>query len=149
MKKILILLLTFMAIHANAQKLERGYAGSVEMGGLTDFDGTFFNLSTTHGFQFDERWFVGGGASLLLNNVQFANFYAAGRCYSTRTKSERWTPYGEVRFGVEFGDIKTQCFFEPSAGVRYTLNNKLALSARLGWYFDGGSGLSFTAGVHF
>ena len=149
MKKIMFLLVAFVALNANAQKLERGYAGSVEAGGLTHFDYTWFNLSSTHGFQFDKRWFVGGGASLMLNEACFGNIYAAGRCYSTHIKSSKWTPYGEVRFGVEFGDIKTQCFLEPSAGVRYTMSDKMALSARLGWYFDGGSGLSFTAGIHF
>lgn len=149
MKKILFLFFTFVALNVNAQRLERGYAGSAEVGGLTSSGYTWFNLSTTHGYQFNQRWFAGGGMNLFVNDLCFANIYAAGRCYSTRIKSEKWTPFGEMRFGVEFGDRKTQCFMEPSAGVRYALNSRFALSARVGWYFDGGSGLSFTAGIQF
>ncbi len=150
MRKLLFCFILVMdSLGMQAHGMKNGYSGSVEAGCLTDFYDGLFQISTTHGKQFDERWFAGGGTTLFFYEGVSANIYAAGRCFSTRIGNERWRPYGELRFGLEIVDGSSP-FIEPSAGVRINIGQQYALSTRVGLYCDNdGCYMSFSLGFHF
>lgn len=137
---------------------ERGYHGMVEIGPCFGFGGpdVGFDLSTSHGYDFNPHLFVGGGMGLNLvpgvytyyshYNVYdefLVKLYGEVRGYLLRSAV---TPYLGLKLGPSFytssvDSGRVEAYVEASAGARwkfyrdYAVN--LALSADTGWDYCG------------
>ena len=134
------------------------YHGMVEIGPCFGFGGpdVGFDLSTSHGYDFNPHIFVGGGMGLnlvpgLYNNYYYYNvydeylvkLYGEVRGYLLRSAV---TPYLGLKLGPSFYTSSVDhgyvsAYLEASVGARwkfyrdYAVN--LALSADTGWYYCG------------
>lgn len=121
----------------------RGYKGFVDAGYLfdvSDNDANKFEIATSHGYQFNNYFFVGGGLAvdyytdLELTSVPvFANFRA-------NFINNKVTPFGDVKLGYTAGDIEG-VYFSLAVGARVALAKKMALNFRLelaaqGWDYE-------------
>lgn len=122
----------------------RGYKGFVDTGYLfdvSDYNTNKFEVSTSHGYQFNNYFFVGGGLALdYYNDLElaavpiFANFRA-------NFINNKVTPFGDVKVGYTAGDIEG-AYASFAVGVRVALVKKMALNFRLeyvvqGWDYEG------------
>lgn len=113
----------------------KGYKGFVDAGftfDVSDYDANKFELSTSHGYQFNNHFFVGGGLALnyytdldLFSVPIFTNFRA-------NFMNQKITPYGDIKMGYSAGDIEG--FYAAFAfGVRFSLVKKTALNLSIGY----------------
>jgi len=117
----------------------RGYKGFVDVGysaGVGDWGEDRFEVSTAHGYQFNNFFFIGGGAGLHYYTDSeyfgvpiFANF----RANFTKTKI---APFGDVKVGYSIGDFNGT-YGSLAIGVRFTLKAKKALHLSLGYSNQG------------
>lgn len=119
-----LLLILNICIVSNAQDLETGYRGFVDVAGGYGFsdakDSWLISASTTHGYQLNQNVFIGGGVSPTFlfdseDNMFFCPVYAAGR------------------FDFEAGSLRP--FIDTRIG--YSVFDKI------GFYAYGGVGLAF------
>lgn len=146
--------------------LHKGYRGFVELGGGADVDeryGSFF-INTTHGYQFSEWIFAGGGLGYLYS--QYDDYdWPYDRCSANQmmlyadvrvtipTRS-RFYPYIDLKGGVTFFEWYGPAgYFNGELGVRYALNEDLGLSlgvyANAAGYYTQGAILGVALGFDF
>lgn len=117
----------------------RGYKGFVDAGYLfdvSDNDANKFELSTSHGYQFNNYFFVGGG-------LAFNHYSEAGLCavpifanFRANFINNKVTPFGDVKVGYTAGDIEG-AYVSMAVGVRVALAKKMALNFRLEYAAQG------------
>lgn len=114
----------------------RGYKGFVDVGysfANADFD--FFEITTTHGYQFNNHIFAGGGIGFQYfsdPDYKIVPIYANFRFNFLNAKV---TPYADLRTGGTLGDYEG--FYNSiSLGVRFTLKNRTAINVAVGYTYQ-------------
>ena len=118
-------------------KLDRtGYRGFADIGGgfgVGENGDGVFSISTSHGYQFNPYFFLGGGIGIDAHigwGYVSVPIFVDSRLYFTSGK--RVTPY----FGVKLGFSPSEgdgLYFNPMFGVSIGLNRKLAINVSLGY----------------
>ena len=116
-----------------ARKTLKGYKGFVDfgyIGDVSDYNASKVELSTSHGYQFNNYFFVGGGAALdyytdadLFAIPIFANFKA-------NFINKKVTPFADVKAGYSVGDVEG-VYATVGLGVRFSLKGKKAINLTL------------------
>jgi len=115
----------------------RGYKGFVDVGysiGTGDYDFDRVEISTTHGYQFNDFLFVGGGMGMHyysdLDDEYAVPVFANFRANFMRGKV---VPFGDVKLGYTVGDIVEGAYGAIGVGVRFALKGKKALNLSLSY----------------
>ncbi|MDH6341960.1 hypothetical protein M2480_000622 [Parabacteroides sp. PFB2-12] len=151
----------------------RGYRGFVDMGyiaGLGDYGSDGIEINTSHGYQFNEHFFVGGGMGIHYHgdyDVATVPVFVEGRANFIKG---RIAPFASVRVGVSAivdDDEPGGFYFSPTVGARFAIVRNLALYLSTGYnlqmaeiYFYGSGygswydtknigGLTFKFGIEF
>ena len=144
-KTILTLVVALFAITAFAQNEEQvdfrvpnGYQGFLEMGNCWHFDKnmpTTIQLSTTHGFYFNNSIYAGIGAALEFNSDHvMMPFYANFRYVFLNKKAIQ--PFVSMRVG-SFISEKIGAYGDLAVGARFSSKRDFAVSVMLvGTYYD-------------
>lgn len=135
-----------LAILGYARDLERGYRGFVEWDNavgktdyLTQYEGVygkgtlwFIGISTSHGYQFNSHWFLGGGVMISCSCPEGEKFLPA---------------FAEIRYDTQFG--KATPFIDFRGGYYYDgeKSGGLYLSPTIGYRFKHSKNLNFNLGV--
>ncbi len=140
MKKLYIAVLMIAAIGASAQEKSefptKGYRGSGFIHYVSNGDDwESYSFGTTHGYQINHNWFVGGGMQLNFGSLFYRSddysFVSATEFAAVRFDmlQKRISPYLNFRLGITVGDI-TGAFIAPEFGVRFRHFN-LGIGAEL------------------
>lgn len=146
----LILFLSLIAMPVKAASPERGYRGFLEWSNslrrdkvydymypftdeprLVNQTSWFTGVSTSHGYQINNNWFVGMGLAFEKHtkwDTEIVPLFAEGRLDLQFGKA---TPFADVRLGYNLatgGGI----YFSPTIGYRFSLTRKLALNIGVG-----------------
>lgn len=138
MRKVLILFcaLTFGIVVATAREPQRGYRGFIEwdnaIGSVEADDCTsgdmkkdtywFFGCATSHGYQFNNHVFLGGGTMLSVSvpiNMVRLPIYANFRYDYANLK---FRPYVDMRLGYDLAEDGV--YFSPTIGYRFNRQRK-------------------------
>lgn len=150
-KSILLLIAMQIAFVCNAWEPkatrypERGYRGFVdvdftvgkERGNAYYGKGEplwYLGLSTSHGFQFDNKFFLGGGLMVSPVSSNKDGIIPVFAHFRFDTEFSNFTPFGDIRLGYNIadGDKGTGVYFSPSVGYRFNWGRKLNLNLSLG-----------------
>ena len=122
-----------------ARNTMKGYKGFADIGYLfdvSDNNANKFEISTSHGYQFNNYFFVGGGVAMdYYNDAEvfavpvFANFRA-------NFINNKVTPFGDVKLGYSAGDVEG-VYLSMAVGVRLALTQKTAINFRLEYAAQG------------
>ena len=109
--------------------LGRCYKGDVALGLNVDFgcESGGACLFTTHGFQLNETWFVGGGIGY--ENEMFP-LYVDAKAYF-RKREMKVNPWTETKLGFDM--FNGGCYLSPSVGIALPLMKDYALTVALAW----------------
>ena len=128
--------------------LRKGYCGMTEIGAGFDFDAIYPSVvvSTTHGYQFNPYFFLGGGIGYQYGMYESVNGYYYGGYYLNNYFDEsynafrffadvrgylldrRFTPFIGCRSGLEINDYSGITYYTSgSLGVRWRLIRSFAL----------------------
>ena len=115
------------------QSTLKGYKGFVDFGYVVDVSGhhaSKIELSTSHGYQFNNYFFLGGGVAV--SHFTDANLTTVPFFINFRANfiNRPITPFMELRTGYSAGDIEG-LYSTLGAGVRFALRNKMALNLKL------------------
>lgn len=114
-------------------ELHKGYKGFVDLSGgffSNDYGVELagFSVSTTHGYQFNKHWFVGGGFGFCLTrNDDYIPVFTNVR-YNF---SKRSGLFADVKMGSDFFNEKGGLFLSPSLGYRIALTKNIGLNAAI------------------
>lgn len=126
----------------NTKTLGRGYKGFVEAGyehSFGKFEGGIFTLSTSHGFQFNPYFYLGGGIAF-----NFYTYTADDETYGflpvyinlrTNLTASRVSPYLDIKTGVVMNE-DGGFYASPSLGVRIGLRRKLGLNISINYTYQ-------------
>ena len=137
-----------------ARNTLKGYKGFVDfayIGDVSDYNASKIELSTTHGYQFNNYFFVGGGVAF--NYYTDADLYAAPIYANFRANfiNKKVTPFADVKAGYAVGDIEG-AYASIGVGVRFSLKGKKALNLALMYNFqdyDATTDYSYSYGGHY
>ena len=145
-RKIFTLLMLAVMLTAFAKQPERGYRGFLDWSnsyrttasytGFPRISSFYTGISTSHGYQFNPRLFVGAGidfehCSKIDSNI--LSLFAQGR---TDLKFGKFTPFGDLRLGYNLahgGGV----YFSPSIGYRFSWNRKMGINIAIGYNLQG------------
>ena len=145
MKKTLLLFVTACLISVNSRAEDfrtSGYMGFGEETVFTDFDDKWYGgVNTTHGYQINQRFFVGGGAGVFIrykksnrdNNKVGVPIYADFRYTMLKSKV---TPFFEAKIGYCVADIDG-FYASPTVGVDIAFTEKFGLYVALAYDYIG------------
>ena len=162
---------SFGGYNESAGGLNKGYRGMVEIGngfGWGDMR-YLFKFSTTHGYQFNPYFYLGGFVSF--GTIECYDYYYYGDYYDyfaddfylgfnfrwgvdarTYLSKGRFAPFLGLQFGMDLYDDEPFVYFSGQVGFRVALKNKLALNfaVQIGPedYFDYGEAI-FKLGFEF
>lgn len=154
MKKVILSIVLMLAVLTSfSQNLESGYRGFAEAGicrgslpeanVLGPMNANRLNISTVHGYQFNPRFYLGGG---LVNHIYTEGYYSISLFANVRVDflDKSKTPFIDFRGGHSFGDYVESLDFDGgylafSAGFRF---NHCNISA--GWE---GSAMEYCKGA--
>jgi len=139
-----------MAASVMAQNnLTTGYRGFVDgMAGLVVGDSeasTNFEFSTTHGYQFNNKLFVGAGVGVLFYNRNLVIDQEAKTVTEDETRKLGFPIYGEVRYdfmdnrftpfvsgriGYTVGQLHG-LYYVPAVGIRFAVGEKMGINLAL------------------
>ncbi len=116
----------------------RGYKGFVETGyafDISDSNADRIDVSTTHGYQFNNYLFVGGGAGV--SYYSDADLYSVPVFASFRANfmNKRITPFADTTAGYSVGDVEG-AFATAGIGVRFGLARKMALNLKVEYVYQ-------------
>lgn len=157
MKKILLLIaaMAVLPFTASALQPQRGYRGFVDWSNSAKFDMGFLSIenepgddteiftgiSTSHGYQFNNWLYVGGGAGFEYNLdwKAYENEYDENACYIIPIFAEgrldakwgRFTPYFSARLGANVAN-HGGVYFSPTVGYRFNWGRSSAINLSLG-----------------
>ena len=157
---------SFGGFNESAGGLNKGYRGMVEIGngfGWADMH-YLFKFSTTHGYQFNPYFYLGGFVSF--GTIEWSLYYDYYGYYDyllgfnfrwgvdarTYLSKGRFAPFLGLQFGMDLYDDEPFVYFSGQVGFRVALKNKLALNfaVQIGPedYFDYGEAI-FKLGFEF
>lgn len=142
MKNAISILIFALVLFANTNIYaqnppQRGYRGFAETGysfGLGNEGMNRFEISTTHGFQFNEHLFIGGGVayhSFHKNGFDWEGVPVFGEIRGDWFRG-KFSPFASAKLGYNTGDIEG-LYFAPAAGCRYAFGKKFGLNLSLGY----------------
>lgn len=121
-----------------ARQTLRGYKGFVDMGyvvDLSDNNANKLEISTSHGYQFNNYFYVGGGVAVdyytdadLISAPIFADFRA-------NFINKKVTPFADIKTGYSFGDVEG-VYVTTGVGVRFSLRGKKAINLKLEYNYQ-------------
>lgn len=117
----------------------RGYAGFVDFGymfDVSDNDADKVELSTSHGYQFNDHIFLGGGLALNYYAEQEALAVPIFANFKVNFLKTKITPFADVKLGYTAGDIEG-AYSSMALGVRFALAKKIAMNLRLEYTYQG------------
>lgn len=129
-------------VNSSVNGLNKGYRGMVEFGngfGWGDLN-YVFKLSTTHGYQFNPYFYLGGfvsfgtiECSLYYDYYGYYDYYLGfnfrwGVDARTYLSKGRFAPFLGLQFGMDLYDDEPFVYFSGQVGFRVALKNKLALN---------------------
>lgn len=125
-----------------ARRTLKGYKGFVDAGYTFDLDDYYydnmnrFEVSTTHGYQFNNYFFVGGGVAL--DYYTDADLYAVPVFANFRANfiNKNITPFGDFKLGYAAGDVEG-VYLSMAIGVRFAVAKKSAINLRLEYTCQG------------
>jgi len=143
----------------------RGYKGFVDAGyTFADDDFERVEISTSHGYQFNNYFFVGAGAGYHYYPSDYVDGYAVPIFANFRANfiNKNITPFADIKTGYSVGDLEG-FYSYAGVGVRFGLANKKAINLTLGftyqeydfynggWYYyeDDTSGFTMKVGFEF
>lgn len=147
MKRLFLAVLAMLLITPAclAREPRRGYRGffdiDASVGTLTFDDDCHpayygLGLSTSHGYQINNNWFVGAGvmyAPYLNFGGGLVPLFAEGRFDKTWGK---FTPFADVRLGYAIDDGSGDgVYFSPNIGYRFNFGHKVNLNIGMGINF--------------
>ncbi len=141
-RKILLVLMTVISISASARQPQRGYRGFVDWASsvhstkpvgefnLDTETGFFTGFSTSHGYQFNERWFLGAGYSWekcgklshRLNPI-----FLEGRA---DLKFGKFSPFADLRIGYDL--MEHDFYMSPTIGYRINWGSRIGVNIGVG-----------------
>ena len=133
--------------HKHHTGVEEGYRGFFDVNMIVGNDGIYRDIntkgggfSTSHGYQFSPYIYLGGGMSLqyysfteYTENTYSLPFYAD---FMVNMVDAKISPFFDLKLGYSFSDIQG-VYFSPSLGVRFGLNDNLAINASVGYSLQG------------
>ena len=144
MKRSIALLIILSAIACIARQPEKGYRGFTDIGTSTrsvKFLTTptasysemqsYVGFSTTHGYQFNQNIFLGGGLNVEYNindDMWLAPLYLDMRidlCFGV------FTPFIDARLGYNLTE-GSGLYFSPTVGYRFNWDRKVAINLGVG-----------------
>lgn len=151
MKRIIFLFtLAICAVTASALQPQRGYRGFVDWNNFLDLNFGFIagdpgdskvitGFTTSHGYQFNNWLYVGGGVGFMYNldwkayNNSYDEHYVVPVFVEGRLDAKwgRFTPYFSVQLGanvIDGGGI----YFAPMVGYRFNWGRRSAINFGLG-----------------
>ena len=149
MKKTLIMAICLLsALIVSAREPQRGYRGFVDVGfsagnihyfsdsrGEYIKDGTaYLDLSTSHGYQINNHFFVGAGLTLIGASPSGQMFPVFGE-FRYDTSFGKFTPYADFRIGYSLAD--PGFYMAPSVGYRFNWGRRINLNLGLGMTLKG------------
>lgn len=116
----------------------KGYKGFVETGytfDVSDYNADRLVISTTHGYQFNNYLFVGGGVGV--NYYTDADLYSIPLFASFRANflNKKVTPFADIKSGYAAGDVDG-AFATIGFGVRFALAGKMAMNIKLEYSYQ-------------
>lgn len=149
MKKVLITLLMFLPLATQAQGLKKGYHGFADAGYclyLSQLDPATFEVTTSHGYQFNPYIFLGAGTGFNFTGkakhgnisgnpylkrdakVDIPIFFNA-RANFTQTK---FSPFVDARIG-SYVNNDGGIYANVAIGGRYAIGDNIGLSLSIGY----------------
>lgn len=156
MKRIIILLIAVGALvtfQGSAKNLERGYRGFIDINaeayfkkkslyGSHDIVHSVIGFTTTHGYQFNNHFFIGGGTGLVAMTFNYNSFglnirfpiYALGRFDWNIGKVPLFADLKIGSFLIldRYNSFMSTLYINPSIGYRCQLNRKIAMNIGAG-----------------
>lgn len=126
-----------------ARRTLTGYKGFIDAGYTFDLDDYYnkynmnrFEISTSHGYQFNNYFFIGGGVAF--DYYTDAESYAIPVFANFRANfiNKKVTPFGDFKLGYTAGDIEG-VYMSMAVGVRITMAKKSAINFRLEYTCQG------------
>ena len=116
-----------------ARKTLKGYKGFLDLayiGDVSDYNASKVELSTTHGYQFNNHFFVGAGVAV--NYYTDADLIAAPIYANFRANfiNKKVTPFADIKSGYSVGDIEG-AYASVGIGVSFSLKGKKGLNLAL------------------
>ena len=133
MKRFMLLMLlawTFIEGFAQGNSYrDKGYKGDVAFGLNADLSCECGGVAlfTTHGYQINKTWFLGGGIGY---ENEMLPIYFDTKAYFTK-KAMKVNPWAEAKLG--FDVINGGCYFSPSIGIALPLAKDYALTIGFAW----------------
>ncbi len=148
---LLSAVLIFSTLQLSSKEPVKGYRAFVDLNGEAVFEKkhsqdydivySISGFTTTHGYQFNKHFFIGGGigAELVTYNYEFSTIsidfpiYATGRA---DWKIGKVPLFADLRVGTFFNKVDNdRMFIHPSIGYRCTWGRKISLNIGAGASF--------------
>ena len=115
-----------------ARNTLKGYKGFIDFGyiaDLSDYDANKVEISTSHGYQFNNYFYLGGGVA--------ADFYTDADLiavpifvdFRANFINKKVTPFADIKTGYSVGDVEG-LYVSTGIGVRFSLKGKKALNLK-------------------
>ena len=121
-----------------ARNTLKGYKGFVDFGyiaDLSDYDANKVEISTSHGYQFNNYFYLGGGVAAdfytdvdLIAVPIFVDFRA-------NFINKKVTPFADIKTGYSVGDVEG-AYVSTGIGVRFSLKGKKAINLKLEYNYQ-------------
>lgn len=121
---------------SNNKKSLKGYKGFVDLGyTFSDENEDRVEVSTSHGYQFNNYFFLGGG--IAYHDYSDAELYTIPIFANFRANfiNNKIAPFGDVRIGYSTGDLDG-AYVYMGVGARLALKKKMALNLTLGYSYQ-------------
>lgn len=146
MKNNRLLTLLFLTLLSCSLYAQKGYRGNVEFGSCfligdnypyppfySNDAFIYYNVSTTHGYQFTPYFFIGAGVGFM----GWKNAYGLENCplfadARLNLSSKRWKPFIDCRIGIDLVN-NSSLYISPSIGIQYSFTEKLGLFFKAGY----------------
>jgi len=121
---------SYRDLRKSARNTLKGYKGFIDaatIGNVNGYDASFMEISTTHGYQFNNYFFLGGGIALNYYadaELTTAPIYAAFRANFINKKV---SPFADIKLGYTVGDLRGT-YASIGIGVRFSLKGRKALN---------------------
>lgn len=121
-----------------ARNTLKGYKGFVDVGyiaDLSDYNADKVEISTSHGYQFNNYFYVGGGVAV--DFYTDADLIAAPIFVDFRANfiNKKITPFADIKTGYSVGDVEG-VYVATGVGVRFSLKGKKALNLKLEYNYQ-------------
>ncbi|WP_195662611.1 DUF481 domain-containing protein [Bacteroides congonensis] len=121
-----------------ARNTLKGYKGFVDFGyiaDLSDYDANKVEISTSHGYQFNNYFYLGGGVA--------ADFYTDADLiavpifvdFRANFINKKVTPFANIKTGYSVGDVEG-AYVSTGIGVRFSLKGKKAINLKLEYNYQ-------------